>query len=149
MWQVLPAAPVTAPIEIIFRCALADLLFLRAGLQFLPIRFEEHDVDGSRRQIIVARFLFVTIQTRNLLVFVDYYPTAILEGAPLLKNCELFAWRAMDSFQSSAGFPTSWEIVFDLRQNAIKPRVQDGMKKKRVGFVIRHWDEKALESVEE
>ena len=55
----------------------------------------------------------------------------------------------MDSFQSSAGFPTSWEIVFDLRQNAIKPRVQDGMKKKRVGFVIRHWDEKVLESVEE
>ncbi len=141
--------PVTAPIEIIFRCALADLLFLRAGLQFLPIRFEEHDVDGSRRQIIVARFLFVTIQTRNLLVFVDYYPATILEGAPLLKNCELFAWRAMDSFQSSAGFPTSWQIVFDLRQNAIKPRVQNRVKKERVGFVIRHWNGEVLESIEE
>ena len=97
----------------------------------------------------MARFLFVTVQSRHLLIFVHDYPIAILEGAPLLKNCELFAWRAMDSFQSSAGFPTSWEIVFDLRQNVGKPCVQNRVKKERVGFVIRHWNGEVLESIEE
>ena len=58
-------------------------------------------------------------------------------------------WSGWQDLPHISGFPTGRQIVFDLRQNAIKPRVQDGMKKKRVGFVIRHWDEKALESVEE
>jgi len=52
----------------------------------------------------------------------------------------------MDSFRSSTAFPTGAQIVFDLRQHALKLRMQNRMKKEQVGFVIRHRDRGALES---